>query len=103
MPILGKSISLKKVSGIGSCMLVLVLGFPLIAGDCLGVVCLLKGDCGPNPDISRYLGVWTSVNNSGGLSPSALTNYSSPDMVTICGLASESELSGALNLWLNFL
>jgi hypothetical protein len=61
------------VGGISCCVLLLVL---VIAGDCLGVVCLLKGLTGPNPDIHEYLGVCTGVGDAGGLSSSALSNCS---------------------------
>ncbi|EDQ99052.1 uncharacterized protein LACBIDRAFT_335400 [Laccaria bicolor S238N-H82] len=112
IPKLDKSISVNAGVGMigpsSGCML--LLGVLVIAGDPLGVVCLLKGDInGPSPVIRLYLSVVdtgvdvpvTGVCDAGGLLPSSALSYcSSPDVkVSVLGSGSESELSaGALCL-----
>jgi len=109
MPRLDKSIG-GNMGVSGNCCGVLTLGVLVIIGDCLGVLCLPKGyaipGLGPVPDICGYAGVntdvglkVTGVGDAGGLSSSALSKCSSPEVVYIClGLGSESELSGGLKL-----
>ena len=110
MPKLSKFISSNTGVG-GNCSGVLVLGVLVIAGDHLSVVCLLNGyaipGLGPAPDIHEYAGVntdvgveVTGVSDAGGLSSSALSKCSSPEVAFVLslGLGSESELSGALKL-----